>query len=164
MLLRSKCCSAECLLRVHGACMCYVDLSGIHALMLCVWAPPLMEVLHCHALNVTNMQQNNVRFLLGTCTVIINRQCFEYLAVVFFRAQMCQIRGGAWAILLDELRQCICCILNFRQYSCKFTQVFMFGTTLSHSQFERCHGPRLQLRWPINYKLKYTVVRVSQQD
>ena len=43
-------------------------------------------------------------------------------------AQLCQIWGGAWATLLDELWQCICSILNFRQYSCIFTQVFMFGT------------------------------------
>ena len=50
-----------------GAYTRYVDLSGIDAASLHIWAPPITEVLYYSA-SSRNMQQNNVRFLPGTAT------------------------------------------------------------------------------------------------
>ena len=46
----------------------HADLSP---LKLCIWAPPLTEVLHCSALNAINMQRNNGWFLPETATRLV---------------------------------------------------------------------------------------------
>ena len=81
-----------------GACMCYIDLSGIHASMLC-----LAEVLHCSASNAINMQWNNVQFLPGTATCIVSD------VISYFFPEVALV-GRISASFLSQLKKIICTV------------------------------------------------------
>ena len=71
--------------------ICYVHLSGNHALMLRVCTLSLMEVLRYSALNVTNTQQNRVWFLPRTATCVCSGVGMGVLAKILQRLNCSQV-------------------------------------------------------------------------
>ena len=86
-----------------------------------------MEVLHCHALNVTNMQQNNVRFLLGTCTVS---------DVISYSSSEAALIGRISVPFLSQL----ICAVTFTKSKTRRIDIFQLSSTILFQGFSQLAG------------------------